>query len=521
MTKVINSRWTFFLKFCFFFFSALFLTRGYGQTVKLDEFLSQVKCTDFNCFNTFAKANKFDFIRKANDGPDIYHRFESQQPLSDDSGNPSKVVIHYAILRDNVFNSSIATTSSAYASRLLEEFRLLGFTEIQSDDSAKNRTWYTSQRYHDINLMFEKLTRTTSGGKNELLWHIGVVWSKPTLRSCAFKRGVNISHWLGQLFDNMKYGDPEWFNQEDVAWISSQGFDHLRVRVSGSEWLQRDGTLNEENLAYFDSVLLWSSNHNLGVVLSMVSFPQFPVDSSKTIQQRKEEEIGHNSNFWRMVARRFAHAGDYLRFDLNNRAGLSNSLNLYNLKLIEAVRESNPTRKLYISSGHNEMANGAHPISEMILPDDPHIGISFNYFEPRIFVLQYMQPWEFPAGMPQINFPGTVPDLTRVLPENHWAYKLGGSVVNEEGIYKDFSRIAGWIRKSHPDVEIYVSEWGNFLPTHHNNDESITNFIKAFTAAAAKCDFSWAIYDYNSSLGIRDESGNATANLIGLSLPKP
>jgi|SRR5688572_9536470 len=166
-----------FWKFIFMTVAIAILKSGYGQTIPLKEMLSQLKCEDFLCFNTFMTSQKFDSVKTSFDGTDVYHRFEGQQLVKDDGGSESKVIIHYAILKGGVFNSSISTFSTQYAIMLQEELRQLGFVEASDQEKTESRSWYRSPAYK-ADLMVEKLIRKDSNQKDKILWHIGLVWSK-------------------------------------------------------------------------------------------------------------------------------------------------------------------------------------------------------------------------------------------------------------------------------------------------------------------------------------------------------
>ena len=71
----------------------------------------------------------------------------------------------------------------------------------------------------------------------------------------SFQRGVNVSHWLSQNFDERPYA-ATWFTEEDVAWIAQQGFDHIRIPVDGRLWRNADGSLDAGVLAHEDAELL-------------------------------------------------------------------------------------------------------------------------------------------------------------------------------------------------------------------------------------------------------------------------
>ncbi len=84
-----------------------------------------------------------------------------------------RLIVHFAVLNDNHFNSSFLTWSSDYNTRLFEELKAHGFEKFENtDDPNQQRTWYRSPRFEHMNLMWEKLTDQN----NVKRWHIGLVW---------------------------------------------------------------------------------------------------------------------------------------------------------------------------------------------------------------------------------------------------------------------------------------------------------------------------------------------------------
>lgn len=152
------------------------LSPCYSQTVGLKEMLSHTRCMDYTCFRAFMESRQFDSVATAYDGTDVYHRFESKKYLAGDSMRDSKVVIHYAVLQDGVFNSSITTNSTRYVAALTEELRQLGFVETTALEKTDHGVWYRSPQFK-VDLLVEKLVRTVDM-HGQIFWHIGFVWTK-------------------------------------------------------------------------------------------------------------------------------------------------------------------------------------------------------------------------------------------------------------------------------------------------------------------------------------------------------
>src|SRR5688572_30529719 len=121
----------------------------------------------------------------------------------------------------------------------------------------------------------------------------------------AYRRGVNVNHWLsGNYGASHTYGAP-WFDAEDVAWIAAHGFDHIRIRVTSVDWLRPDGTLDPAKVAPLDAALGWARAHQLGVVIAMTAFPGRPVDRSAAADFADPGLHAAAVQLWALVAARY------------------------------------------------------------------------------------------------------------------------------------------------------------------------------------------------------------------------
>ena len=329
----------------------------------------------------------------------------------------------------------------------------------------------------------------------------------------TFRRGVNISHWLSQNEPAQPYAAP-WFDEEDVAWIAAQGFDHIRYPVDGRVWLRPDGSLDEEKIAPFVRALAWTKAHGLGAILDMHFLPGASFDpgdeqSSVFTDDQLQAKV---ADFWARAAQRFAGEGDYLRFEVLNEpvAKENGQLNGFNRRMLAAIRRSNPTRVVYLTSNRWSQFT---TVGDVELPDDPHVALTLHFYEPMLFTHQ-RAPWaRFPANMPAIPFPGKVPDLTGYVPADHFAFKPAGTELTVQEMNAAFDRVAAWAARHAAGREIYLGEFGVYTPA---DAASKRRYLAAITANTDRLGWSWAVWDYQDSFGVRDAQGRPTPVLEGL-----
>lgn len=329
----------------------------------------------------------------------------------------------------------------------------------------------------------------------------------------TYKRGVNISHWLAQNFAARPYA-ADWFDEEDVAWIAAQGFDHIRFTIDGREWLKPDGSLDEAKIEPFERALAWSKARGLGSILDMHFLPGASFDPGKEdlrvfTDPALQEKV---ADLWRRVAKRFATAGPELRLELLNEpiAKENRQLNPFNARMLAAIRESDATRVVYITSNRYGSFDSA---KDLEVPDDPNVAITLHYYMPFVFTHQRAGWARFPADMPAVQFPGTVPDLSGVLPKDHFALGASGKELTVADIDADFEKVAAWARENAKRREIHIGEFGVYRPA---DATSTRNYISAVVRAAEKNGFGWAVWDYQGGFAVRNQDGEPTPVLEGL-----
>lgn len=329
----------------------------------------------------------------------------------------------------------------------------------------------------------------------------------------TFRRGVNISHWLSQNEGTLTYAAP-WFGEEDVAWIAAHGFDHIRLPVDVRTCMKDDGTLDDAKLAPVHAAIGWAKARGLGLVLDAHFLPgaDFNYVGGDKRVYTDEALMTKVAGVWRELAKRFANEGPEVRFEILNEpvAEKNEELNPFMHRMLAAIRESNPTRVVYVTC--NKWSSFSNVV-DVVLPDDPHIALTVHFYEPLAFTHQRASWVGFKPTLPPITFPGRVPDLTGHTTESFGGYIHAGDEVTEAQVRESFAKLASWVQAHAPKIEIYLGEFGVYEAAP---DESAQRWMTMVVGQCESRGWSWAVWDYNDSFGVRAGKGGGTRILAGL-----
>jgi hypothetical protein len=343
----------------------------------------------------------------------------------------------------------------------------------------------------------------------------------------TFARGVLIAHWLGGIAPRYEgrsgvphtYAAP-WFDAEDIRWIVAHGFDHVQIPVDADEWRGVSDGLPDAKLAPFEHVVELANDAGLGVVLVYKA----PVGDQVALVARE----------WGLIAARFAAIGDGLRFQAGESdLPLTSDPGARFRAYVAAIRASSPDRFFYVMAPLGEpldgelwVAIGTEPQRRAYLRNlqlaklDHRVGISFVYWEPKVFTHQRVDQ-EI-----KIAFPGKVPDFTGGGPAsrghgfaeyNAIARAASNQPLRAEDIATDLAAIAAGVAAEAPGRELYMSRFGVFEGL---DPVSTKRYLSAVVAAAGAHRIGWSVYDYESGRAVRAADGTPTAIYEGLGLTR-
>lgn len=330
-------------------------------------------------------------------------------------------------------------------------------------------------------------------------------------KTYTYKRGVNISHWLSQNFDT-PYAAP-WFGQKDVVWIAHHGFDHVRLAVDIRECLKPDGTLDDAKLQPIHDTIAWAKPLGLGVVLDAHFLPGADFNSGGQ-DKRVYTDLALQDKvaaLWADLARRFATEGPWLRFEILNEpvAEKNADLNPFMAHMLKAIRETNPTRMVYVTS--NRWSVFA-TVPDVVLPDDPNIALTIHNYEPLIFTHQRASWVNFDDKLPAVHFPGTVPDYApHMTKPGHHSFGQPGDPLTVAQVDEAFAKVAAWVAAHRPGLEVYVGEFGVYEPA---DAQSKKTWLQTIVHNCESRGWGWAVWEYEGGFGVRDEKTGAPTNVL-------
>lgn len=323
----------------------------------------------------------------------------------------------------------------------------------------------------------------------------------------TFRRGVNICHWLSQCFDRPYAGD--WFTEKDVQWIAAHGFDHIRFPIDARLWLRPDGSLDPAKIKPFQDAIQWSRRRRLGIILDVHFLPGADFNDGGDGRAFVDSKIQDQAiGIWREIARRFANEPNDVRFEIINEpvAPENKQLNVLNRRVLAAIRESNPTRLVYLTSNRWSIIA---TIDDVEFPDDPNLAFTFHFYEPLVFTHQNAS-WVFAKpGVPPVKFPGVVPDIAPFLkPGNPIAAYSGRPLSVATDIDEPFAKMAAWAAKHAKGREVLLGEFGVY---HTADDLSTEAWLHAVLDACRRHGFAWNLWGYRSGeFGVFDREGRET-----------
>ncbi len=326
----------------------------------------------------------------------------------------------------------------------------------------------------------------------------------------AFKRGVNISHWLAQHAPG-QYATADRFSVADAAWIADHGFDHVRIPIDGRILISLEGQLISELLEPLDQALAWCEAHQLGVILDMHYLPgnEFlnkPEDNALWTDPALRSAA---ASLWTQIAQKYREIGPWLRYELLNEAVAprNEDLNILNQLLVDAIRQVDPERVLYVSSNR---WGQFQTVPDLRLFDDPNVHYALHTYEPFVFTHQSAS-WtplkDLPAG--SVTFPGT------------FTAPAGSPLAEESGsrpqrldrafLAEHYQPVVAWARKH--GVNVVITEFGTYRAA---DPESTVAWTRANVELCEEAGFGWTVWDYRGGFAVRGPDGEPTAVYRGL-----
>lgn len=323
-------------------------------------------------------------------------------------------------------------------------------------------------------------------------------------------RGVNISHWLSQ---SRRRGEERknFIQKEDIDFISSVGYDHIRIPIDEEQMWDSLGNKEPEAFALLHNGIQWAAENGLRVVvdLHILRSHHFNEDEKPLWTDPAAQEQFFNC--WRDLSEELIrYPNGLVAYELMNEpvADDPEEWNVLVEKSLAVVRKNEPERKVVIGSNRWQSVDTFDDLR--VPPDDPHIILSFHFYTPFI-VTHYKASW---TGIAEYEGSVKYPGLTV---EDEDLEGLEGEmyerIKNEQKFYTRDSLealMARPIKKAAQyGLPLYCGEWGA-LPTI--NKESRMQWYRDMRFILEKNGIAWANWDYKGGFGIVDRNVNEPYN---------
>ena len=292
-------------------------------------------------------------------------------------------------------------------------------------------------------------------------------WAEaPKQNAFEIRNGVNISHWLSQSGTRGE-GRKAYFTRDDVKYIASLGYDHIRLPIDEEQMFTEDGQKEPEAFALLHNALGWCEEFNLRAVvdLHILRTHHFNAAEKPLFTESKAQEQFYEC--WRKISGELKkYSVDKVAYEPMNEPVADNP-EIWNVivnRCVEVIRELEPERTIIM--GSNRWQNFA-TVKDLRVPEnDPNIIISFHYYEPFLLT-HYQASW---TDIKDITVPVHYPGHQIAEADLESAGNLadaGRKIYNIDIIENDFLQVVEVAQKY--NLKIYCGEYGCIHAAPHED----------------------------------------------------
>ncbi|HLP07456.1 MAG TPA: cellulase family glycosylhydrolase [Opitutaceae bacterium] len=327
-------------------------------------------------------------------------------------------------------------------------------------------------------------------------------------------RGTNLSHWLSQDFGWAPR--TEWITENDIRFIASLGFDHVRLPVDEIVLWKEDGTPDEAAFALLDSALGWCRAAKLRVIVDL--------HSVRAHHFNAENEGGHNTlwtdpkaqehflDLWRQLSARLRrHPVDFLAYEIMNEPTAPDPQDWNKLvaRSLAFLRSVEPTRVIVLGAN---MWQIPQMLPKLEVPaGDKNIILSMHTYAP-LLLTHHKADWVDPVIRDYpgpVAYPGPIVDsstyakLVAAYPKEKYDF-LASSTDNWSAARLREEYEPAIARAKELGLQLYCGEFG-CLPTVPRVARLAyyRDIVGVFEAAG----MAWANWEYRGDFGLMEWHG--------------
>jgi endoglucanase len=321
------------------------------------------------------------------------------------------------------------------------------------------------------------------------------------------KRGVNLSHWLSQDFGWV----PKYtiIKEEDIRFINSIGYDHVRIPIDEKEMWNEKGEAINEAFKQLKACLNWCQKYNLRAIvdLHIIRSHHFNAENEggKNTLWEDPKAQDHLVDIWKELSDSLHEYPDSMvAYEILNEVVAPEHDDWNNLlnRTVTEIRKKEPERVLI--AGPN-LWQKAPNLKFLKLPEnDKNIILSFHTYTPLAFT-HHKANWT-PVGLYDgpVHYPGQI-----ITDEDYKKYVDTTNKALVEGIadareYYDKKKLfevfeSGIAFAKSKNLQLYCGEFG-CLPTVERKDR--LQYYSDIISAFEENDIAWCNWEYKGDFGI-------------------
>jgi len=322
--------------------------------------------------------------------------------------------------------------------------------------------------------------------------------------------GVNISHWLSQSKRRgMERAD--WFTQNDMIFIASQGFDHIRLPVDEEQLWDSLGNKEPEAFELLHKAIGWAKDAGLDVIVDLHIVRSHHFNEKERPLWSSELEQQKFITFWEQLSNELSdYPNELVAYEILNEAVADDpeSWNVLLNKTIAKIRETEPERKIVVGSN---MWQSVFTFKDLRIPEnDPNLILSFHFYHPLVLT-HYTASWNI-LGLYRgpVHYPGQVvptSEMDTLKPNLKKEVELWGGYYTIDSMRVEIALPVNYAKNA--GLPLYCGEYGS-LPAV----PSVSRYAwyTDLTAVLNENGVGRAVWDYKGGFGIVRRSNSAGNN---------
>lgn len=321
------------------------------------------------------------------------------------------------------------------------------------------------------------------------------------------KRGVNLSHWLSQDFGwEPKY---TYINENDIKFISSIGYDHVRIPIDEQEMWDNTGTPIKEAFKHLTNCLDWCAKYNLRAIvdLHIVRAHHFNAGNDGTTNTLWVDSSAQENfvNLWIQLSGVLnKYPNNMVAYEILNEAVAPDHEDWNKLmnKTIAAIRKLEPERVLVIGPNMWQIAPN---LKYLKLPEsDRNIILSFHTYSPMAFT-HYKASWtQIKYYKGTVHYPGQIitnEDYKKYIDTTNESLldqiSDARDIYNKQRLIEVFKEGIEFAKSK--NLQLYCGEFG-CLPTVDRKERLA--YYNDMISALEENNIAWCNWEYKGDFGI-------------------